>query len=124
MGIWPSEGVAENVGEGATGTLTSAAGVVAIDLNAIYSHYTITLTENVTSWTFSNLPATGYYKEINVVIIQNASSAKTVVTPATAGRTAGGLPWVASTVLSSREVLVLQCFSDATRTLFPTGPQV
>jgi len=104
--------------------ISSTAGVVSIDLSLATPNYVLTLTENVTSWNFTNPPASGYMKEILITIIQHASSAKTVVTPASAGRTAGGLAWVASTVLSSRECLVMHCFSDATRTLFPTGVMV
>lgn len=107
-----------------TSTLTSSAGVVAIDLSTLNSRYDLTLTENVTSWTFTNVPASGTFKEIIVTIIQHASAAKTVASPATTGRTAGGIAWVADTTLSSREALVLHCFSDSTRTLFPTGRQV
>ncbi len=107
-----------------TSAISSSSGVVTIDLSADIHRYELTLTENVTSWVFSNLPASGLYKEIVVTIIQHASAAKTVVSPATAGRTAGGIAWVADTTLSSREALVLHCFSDATRTLFPTGRQV
>jgi hypothetical protein len=96
-------------------TLSSSAGVVTIDLAVPTAHYTLTLTENVTSWVFNNVPASGWFREIHVDIVQHASSAKTVVTPATTGRTAGGLAWVASTVLSSRECLVLQCSPRAFR---------
>lgn len=107
-----------------TTTISSSSGVVTIDLGMVNDRYEITLTENVTSWVFNNPPQTGEYKEITVTIIQHASAAKTVVSPATTGRTAGGIAWVADTTLSSREALVLHCFSDATRTLFPTGRQV
>lgn len=108
----------------ATTTISSSSGVVTIDLSAVYRRYELTLTENVTSWVFNNAPASGTFKEIYITIIQHASAAKTVVSPATTGRTAGGIVWVASTTLSSREALVLHCHSDATRTLFPTGVQV
>jgi hypothetical protein len=105
-------------------TLASASGVVTIDLHGGYTSYDLTLTENVTSWAFTNLPESGEVIEKKILIIQHASAAKTVVSPASAGRTAGGIAWVADTTLSSRELLVLRCFSDGTRTLFPTGKQV
>ena len=109
----------------ATATLSSSSGVVTIDLSADVKRYELTLTENVTSWVFNNPPvAANLFKEIVITVIQHASAAKTVVSPATTGRTAGGIAWVADTTLSSREALVLHCFSDATRTLFPTGRQV
>ena len=114
----------KNKGE-ATATVSSSSGVVTIDLSADVKRYELTLTENVTSWTFTNPPvASSLFKEIIITVIQHASAAKTVVSPATTGRTAGGIAWVADTTLSSREALVLHCFSDSTRTLFPTGRQV
>ena len=105
-------------------TVASSSGVVTIDLHGGYTSYDLTLTENVTSWVFTNLPASGEVIEKKILILQHASAAKTVVSPATAGRTAGGIAWVADTTFSSRELLVLRCFSDGTRTLFPTGKQV
>jgi len=107
-----------------TTTLSSSSGVVTIDLSLNYRRYELTLTENVTSWVFTNVPASGYFREIIVVVIQHASAAKTVITPATSRRTAGGIAWVASTTLSSREALVLHILSDSTVTLYPTGVQV
>lgn len=107
-----------------TTTVSSSSGVVTIDLALVHKRYELTLTENVTSWVFSNVPASGSFKEIFITIIQHASAAKTVVSPATSGRTAGGIAWVASTTLSAREALVIHCMSDSTRTLFPTGVQV
>lgn len=105
---------------GGTGTLSSASGVVAIDASAAGDHYTLTLTENVTSWSFTNLPAAGTYRDIFVHLVQDATTARTVVSPATAGRTAGGA-WVASSTLSSRETLGLRIFSTGTVHLFPSG---
>lgn len=105
---------------GTATTVASASGVVAIDVSATASHYTLTLTENVTSWSFTNLPAAGTYRELHVDIVQHASAAKTVVSPATSGRTAGGA-WVASSTLSSRETLGLRIFSTGTVHLFPSG---
>lgn len=103
-----------------TTTVASAAGVVTIDTAALTNHYQLTLTENVTSWVFNTLPAAGYYRDIYVHLIQDAATARTVVSPATAGRTAGGT-WVVSSVLSSRESLGLRIFSDGTVHLFPSG---
>lgn len=105
---------------GTATTVASASGVVAIDVSATASHYTLTLTENVTTWSFTNLPAAGTYRELHVDIVQHASAAKTVTSPATSGRTAGGA-WVASSTLSSREELGLRIYSDGTVELFPSG---
>lgn len=103
-----------------TGTLSSSSGVVTIDVSAATDRYAMTLTENVTSWVFNNLPASGTFRDIAVQITQHASSAKTVVSPATSGRTAGGA-WAQSAVLSSIETLVLRVHSDGTVTLYPSG---
>lgn len=100
--------------------VTSSSGVVTIDASGTSNYYTLTLTENVTGWSFSNLPEAGKYTDITVEIIQNASSSKTCVSPATAGRTAG-FSWSVSGVLSSRETLGIRLFSDGTRYLYPSG---
>lgn len=107
-----------------TTTISSSSGVVTIDLHSGYYSNELTLTENVTSWSFTNLPASGEVIEKLVPIVQHASAAKTVVSPATSGRTAGSIPWVADTTLSSREDLLLRVDSAGTVTLFPTGKQV
>jgi len=105
-------------------SISSSSGVVTIDLHSGYYSNELTLTENVTSWSFTNLPSTGEVIEKLVPIIQHASAAKTVVSPATTGRTAGGIAWVADTTLSSREVLVIRVDANGTVSLFPTGRQV
>jgi len=101
-------------------TLTSSSGVVTINVSSDYVAYTLTLTENVTSWSFTNLPASGKFKDIFVKIVQHASSAKTVVSPATTAKTAGGA-WTVSSTVSSEEVLGLRVFSDGTKELYPSG---
>lgn len=101
--------------------LASSAGVVTIDCSAAVEVYTLTLTENVTSWSFTNPPAEGYVSEVSVDIEQHASSAKTCASPASAGRTAGDTAWSVSSTLSSRETLGLRIDSAGTVTLFPSG---
>lgn len=103
-----------------TQTLTSSSGVVTVNVMSDYSSYSLTLTENVTSWSFTNLPTTGRYKDIFIKVVQHASSAKTVVSPASSSKTAGGA-WTAETNLSSEEVLGIRVFSDGTRELYPSG---
>ena len=105
---------------GVTASLSSSSGVVTIDCAADTDVYDLTLTENVTSWSFTNLPAAGTYRDVQVRITQHASAAKTVVSPATSGRTAGGA-WVQSTIVSSIELLTIRVFSDGTKHLFPSG---
>lgn len=100
--------------------LSSSGGVLTVDLSAPYSLYELTLAENITSWAFNNLPASGSFKDVQVRITQNASAAKTVVSPATTGRTAGGV-WVQSSILGAIELLTIRVFSDGSRHLFPSG---
>ena len=130
-GATGADGAAGAVGatgpQGATGnslarpssSVSSVSGVVTIDLASGIEHYTLALTENVTSWSFTNLPASGYVAEIRIDVTQHASSAKTVVSPATAG-TAGGA-WAASTILGSVESLGIAIDSAGARKLFPSG---
>lgn len=59
----------------------SAAGVLNIDL-ARGEYFAVTLTENVTSVTFSNLPPAGFGASFLLWITQHASSAKTFAMPA------------------------------------------
>lgn len=111
---------AEGYAVPSTQTITSAAGVVTIDVMGTYTSHSLTLTENVTSWSFTNLPASGKFRDHFVKIIQHASSAKTVTSPATSGRTAGGT-WTVSSTVSSQEVLGIRVFSDGTKELYPSG---
>lgn len=100
--------------------LTSSGGVITIDCSAATDLYQITLTENVTSWVFTNQPAADTMREFEVQITQHASSAKTVVSPATSGKTAGGA-WTQSATLSAVEVLGIRIFNGGTVHLFPSG---
>lgn len=62
--------------------LTNTAGVVNIDLaGGANKTFTITLTANVTSITFSNLPASGYVGEIEVEIKQDSTGGRTLALP-------------------------------------------
>lgn len=60
----------------------SAAGVLNIDL-ARGEYFAVTLTENVTSVTFSNLPPAGFGASFLLWITQHASAVKTFTMPAT-----------------------------------------
>lgn len=102
-----------------TASVSSSSGVVTIDLSQSTEVYTLALTENVTSWVFSNLPASGLIAEIRIDVTQHASAAKTCVSPATAG-TAGGA-WTVSATLSSKESLGLAIDHSGNRQLYPSG---
>lgn len=107
-------------GAGTTSAVTSSAGVLTIDCSSANRLRTITLTENITSWSFTNLPAAGAFVDISIRITQHASSAKTVVSPASTARTAGGA-WTQSATVGAIETLGLRIYSDGTVDLFPSG---
>ena len=103
-----------------TQSINSASGVVTIDLSNGKEVYLLTLTENVTSWSFINPPAAGFVAEIRIKLTQGASTAYTCVSPASTGMTAGGA-WVNSSVLSAVESLGIAIDSSGNKTLFPSG---
>jgi hypothetical protein len=92
--------------------LTSAAGVVDIDCS-LGDYFTLTLTENVTSITFSNTAGAGYGATKMLKITQHASSAKTVAWPASF-KWANGSAGVMSTTLSAIDVLAMTSFDNGT----------
>ena len=69
------KGISENAN-----TLTQSSGTITIDL-ATGTFFEFTLTENVTGWTFSNVPASGTACAWVIKIKQHASSDKTVAYP-------------------------------------------
>jgi hypothetical protein len=93
--------------------ISSSSGVLNIDCS-LGDYFTITLTENITSITFSNLPAAGSARTITVRITQHASAAKTVTFPSSM-KWAGGTPGVVSTGLSAIDVLAMTTFDQGTR---------
>ena len=103
-----------------TQTITSVSGVVTIDLSNGKEVYLLTLTENVTSWSFINLPSSGLIAEIRIRLVQGASSAYTCASPATSGLTAGGT-WVNSSALGAIESLGIAIDGSGNKTLFPSG---
>lgn len=102
-------------------SVSSAAGVVTIDLSQPYTLYYLTLTENVTSWVFTNLPASTIVSDFSVEITQGATTAYTCVSPASASRTAGTYPWVVSSTLSAVERLGLSVDHSGVKSLFAAG---
>ena len=97
--------------------ISSSSGVVTINLATTTEDYYLTLTENVTSWVFNNPPASGQDVKISI-FLQQAASAKTCVSPATAGHTAGGT-WTVSATVNSVQRLDLIVTSAGTVSLFP-----
>ena len=97
--------------------ISSSAGVVTINLASSVEDYYLTLTENVTSWVFNNPPASGFDVKISIVL-QQAASAKTCVSPATSGHTAGGA-WTVSGTANAVQWLCLTIVPAGTVTLYP-----
>tara|TARA_R100000773_G_C4218706_1_gene117213 strand:+ start:1736 stop:2185 length:450 start_codon:yes stop_codon:yes gene_type:complete len=79
-----SKGISENAN-----TLTQSSGTITIDL-ATGTFFEFTLTENVTGWTFSNVPASGTACAWVIKITQHGSSAKTIAYPS-------AIKWAVST---------------------------
>jgi hypothetical protein len=102
----------EGISEPVTG-LTSSSGAVTVNC-ALGDYFTFPLTENVTSWSFTNLPASGKAQTIMVRIQQHASAAKTVAWPSSF-KWAGGAASAVSTTLSAYDVLAITTFDQGTR---------
>lgn len=101
-------------------TITQASGTVTIDLSGGASVFLLTLTQNLTGWSFTNLPPSGSISEIRIVLKQAAGSAFTCVSPASASSTAGG-SWTVSSTLGATESLGLAIDSSGNKVLFPSG---
>jgi hypothetical protein len=92
--------------------LSISAGVVNVNC-ALGDYFTLALSANVTSITFSNLPASGKARTIMIQTTQNASSAKTVAFPASF-KWAGGVTGVVSVGLSAVDLLAISTFDQGT----------
>lgn len=106
---------------GVTASLSSSSGVVTIDCAADTDRYVLALTENVTSWSLTNLPAAGTYRDITVNLTQHASSAKTVAKTGLSGLKIAGGAWDMTAVLSASETIVLRVQADGSVTMYPSG---
>lgn len=92
--------------------LTNSAGTVAINC-ALGDYFTLSLTANVTSITFSNLPASGKAQTIMVEVKQDATGSRTATWPSSF-KWAGGSAGVLSTAANSVDVLALTTFDQGT----------
>lgn len=90
--------------------LASASGVLTVDVNA-GQHFTLTLTENITSWVLANLPASGLTRTLRLRITQHASAAKTVAWPSSF-KWVGGAAGAVSVGLSAVDLLDLITFDN------------
>lgn len=83
-----------------TSSPTSSAGALTLDLTN-GNVFTVTLTENITTLTLSNPPATGKAGSFTLVLTQDATGSRTVTWPASvkwAGSTAPALSTAASSI--------------------------
>lgn len=93
--------------------LSIASGVVNVDLSN-GDYFTLTLTANVTSITFSNLPNSGKAQTIMVRILQDTTGSRTLALPASAKLTLGSDSAVNSAA-SSYTLLAMTTFDQGTR---------
>ena len=98
--------------ENAVVALSISTGVVNIDCS-LGSYFTLSISSDVTSITFSNLPAAGYGKTIMIKFTQDAATAHTVSFPSSF-KWAGGTAGVVSTTLSAVDVLAITSFDQGT----------
>jgi hypothetical protein len=87
--------------------VSSASGVVTLDYN-LGDYFTLTLTENVTSWIINNPPGSGHGFSLMVQITQD-STPRTVAKP---GTTAGGAALGVSTGAGAVDVLAITSFDN------------
>lgn len=92
--------------------LSISTGVVNIDCS-LGDYFTLAISANVTSITFSNLPAAGYARTLMIRFTQDATTAYTVAWPASF-KWAGGTAGVISTTLSAVDVLAITTFDQGT----------
>lgn len=88
-------------------SVSSSSGVVTLNY-ALGDYFTLTLTENVTSWVISNPPGSGKGFTLMVQITQD-STPRTVVKP---GTTAGGAALDVSTGSGAVDVLAITSFDN------------
>lgn len=94
-------------------TLAIASGVVNVDLS-LGDFFVLTLTSNVTSITFSNLPGAGRARSIAIRIRQDATGSRTVALPSSFKATGGSLTAVQSAA-NAYTLLTMSTFDSGTR---------
>lgn len=93
--------------------LSIAAGVVNINC-ALGDFFTLSLTANVTSITFSNLPAAGKGASISVRIRQDGTGGRTVALP-TSFKATGGSDTSVQSAANAYTLLIITSFDQGTR---------
>lgn len=94
-------------------TLTISTGVVNIDCS-LGDYFTLSLTANVTSITFSNLPATGKAQSIMIRMQQDATGGRTVALPSSFKAISGSDTTVQSPA-NAYTILAITSFDQGTR---------
>lgn len=92
--------------------LTISAGAVNIDLS-LGQDFTLALTANVTSITFSNLPGSGYVPQFELQITQDATGSRTLALPA-AFKALGGSDTSIASAANAVTVLSAKSFDNGT----------
>ncbi|MGB1561540.1 MAG: hypothetical protein ACPHN2_08590 [Sinimarinibacterium flocculans] len=101
--------MADLAGRATVTSVSSVSGVVTLNY-ALGDYFTLTLTENVTSWVISNPPGSGKGFTLMVQITQD-STPRTVAKP---GTTAGGAALDVSTGSGDVDVLAITSFNNGT----------
>lgn len=106
--------IADLVAKGSgVNVLAISSGVVNIDLS-LGDYFTLALTANVTSLTFSNLPASGIGRTIMIRFKQDATGSRTVTLPASFKAIAGSDTTVQAAA-NAYTVLILTSVDQGTR---------
>lgn len=92
--------------------LSISSGVVNIDLS-LGQNFTLALTANVTSITFSNMPGSGFSAEFELQITQDATGGRTLVLPA-AFKALGGSDTAIASAANAVTVLSAKSFDNGT----------
>lgn len=92
--------------------LTISAGVVNIDLS-LGQNFTLALTANVTSITFSNLPGSGFAGEFELQITQDATGSRTLALPASF-KALGGSDTAIASLANAVTLLSVKTFDNGT----------
>lgn len=102
----------KTISGGAVVALSISSGVVNIDLS-LGQNFTLALTSNVTSLTFSNLPVAGFAAEFELQITQDATGGRTLALPA-ALKALGGSDTAIASAANAVTVLSAKSFDNGT----------
>lgn len=110
---WVSGVPSGSIPEPSVTALSIASGVVNIDCDD-GDYFTLSLTANVTSITFSNLPAAGKAKSIAVRVRQDGTGGRTVALPSSFKAT-GGSDTAVQSAANAYTLLTITSFDQGTR---------